>query len=79
MAPKLEWNQQTGNYEAEYDGQRIVVSGDVMSETQNDMARDLFGKDYADLDEGETARIDIEAYNALGWDTEEYIENYGTD
>lgn len=74
---KLTWNQQTGNYEADYDGQRIVVSGDVMSETKNAMARDLFGQDYADLDDAATDKIDDEAEDALGWDTEEYIVDEG--
>lgn len=66
--PKLEWNQQTGNYEADWDGQHISISGDVMSETKNAMARDLFGQDYADLGDTETDRIDEEAESALGWE-----------
>jgi hypothetical protein len=70
---KLEWNQQTGNYEGAYDGQQIAVSGDVMSETKNAMARDLFGQDYADLDDAATNKIDAEAEGALGWDTDEYL------
>lgn len=67
----LHWNPQTGNYEGEFDGQQIRVSGDVMSETKNAMARDLFGQDYADLDAAATDRIDDEAEGALGWDTED--------
>lgn len=68
----LQWNQRSGNYEAEYDGHILDVRGDIISETLQAAARERFGVDYADLDAAQTTRVDAEVLAAYGWDDPEY-------
>lgn len=63
----LEWNQRTGNYEGEWNGQRVVVSGDAVAEAQQADALNRFGIEYADLDNEQTDAVDRENLSAFAW------------
>jgi hypothetical protein len=64
---QLTWNNNTGNYEGSWGGQSVIINGDVMSETQNTNARELFGVDYADTDSAQQEAVDKECLDPFAW------------
>lgn len=63
----LQWNPQTGSYEATVDGYTVEVPGDDMSEAKDAYARERFGVNYADTDDAQSAQTDAELESIVGW------------